>query len=117
MYPDKREPAGSKFLLNFYNAFEISIHINPIPLQLFPRHINLHHQLLMRLRYIIEREDAPPQLEEEIGTQRHKGPERKLLQVYQLCCSNARLDGKGAYDGYYFVLDGFGEGNYVEEAG
>ena len=49
---------------------QISIHINPIPLQLFPRHINLPHQLLMCLRYIIEREDAPPQLEKEIRTQR-----------------------------------------------
>ena len=30
--------------------------------------------------YIIEREDAPAQLEEEVRTEGYKGPERKLLQ-------------------------------------
>lgn len=31
--------------------------------------------------YIIEREDAPAQLEEEIRTEGYEGPERKLLQA------------------------------------
>ena len=35
----------------------------------------------MCLRYIIEREDAPAQLEKEVGTKRDQGPEGKLLQV------------------------------------
>ena len=33
----------------------------------------------MCLRYIIEREDAPSQLKEEVRSKRNEGPERELL--------------------------------------
>lgn len=33
----------------------------------------------MCLRYIIEREDAQPQLEQEVRSKRNEGPERELV--------------------------------------
>lgn len=70
---------------DFYCAYLLysttSIHIYPIPLQLFPSHINLPHQLLMRPWYIIEGEDAPSQLEKKVGAEGDESPEGKLLEV------------------------------------
>ena len=80
----RKERLGSRIIRVFYNAAVYSntlIHIDPILLQLFPCHIDLPHQFLMRFRYIIECENAPPQLEEEIGTEGYESPERELLQV------------------------------------
>lgn len=51
----------------------------------------------MRSRYIVESENAPSQLEEEVGTEGDESPEWK--------------------DWYDFVLDGLGAGYDVEEAG
>lgn len=38
-------------------------------------------------------------------------------RYYQLCNSYGSLGGREAYDWYDLVLNGFGEGYYVEEAG
>lgn len=59
----------------------ISIHINPHPLQLHPRLINLRHQLLMCLRNIVECEHAIAELEEEVCAEGNEGPEGKLVYV------------------------------------
>lgn len=83
----------------FYNAdvySSTSIHIDPIPPQLFPRYFNLPHQLLMCLRYIIEREDAQPQLEQQVRSKRDEGPERELvLQTTSGLQESWWLHGKG----------------------
>lgn len=60
--------------------YPLSIHINPITPQLLPRHLDLAHQLLIRFRYIIERKNTPPKLEQEVGTERYENPEGKLWQ-------------------------------------
>ena len=42
------------------------INVNPLPPQLPLRDLNLLHQLLMRLRHILERDDAPSELEQQV---------------------------------------------------
>lgn len=55
-----------------------SINVDTFTPQLFLRNLNLSHQLLMSFRYIIECENAPPKLKEEVGAQGHQSPEGEL---------------------------------------
>lgn len=78
----------------------------------------------MCLRYIIEREDAQPQLEQQVRSKRNEDPERELvLQTASELQESWWLHGQGrkerveAYNWYDFVLDRLGRGDYVEETG
>jgi len=55
---------------------KLSIHSHtPLP-QIRLSLIDLFHELLMRFRYIVEREDAVAKIEEEVCAERHDGPQR-----------------------------------------
>lgn len=51
------------------------IHLNASLPQIRPGQINLCHQLLVRLRHIVECQNTPSQLEHEVCAERNKGPE------------------------------------------
>lgn len=72
----------------------------------------------MSFRYIIERKNAPAQLEKEVRTEGYECPERKLLQAFVSYAVIVEIWGRlKAYDWYDFVLDGLCEWDYVEETG
>lgn len=57
-------------------AYLVDVHaLGP---QIRPRKINLLHEFCVCLGYIVEREDAVPELEKEVGTEGDKSPERQL---------------------------------------
>lgn len=75
LYPDffsTRPPSAS-----------ISINVNAFAPQFFLCNLNLSHQFLMCLRYIIECEYTPAQLEKKVGAKGHEGPEGKLVSSRQ----------------------------------
>ena len=73
----------------------------------------------MCFRDIIKCEDAPTQLEKEVGSKGNESPEWKLFAEIISIAGAMVIRGHGAraYNWYDFVLDDFGEGDYVEEAG
>jgi hypothetical protein len=55
--------------------------IHALCLKVFPRLGYLLHELLVRVRYVVEGEDSPAELEEEVCAKGNEGPEGKLLHV------------------------------------
>lgn len=55
-----------------------SVHINAQLPQIDLGHFNLLHQLLVRIRNVVECEDAPAEAEEEERTKGNEGPEGEL---------------------------------------
>ena len=54
------------------------VYRNALLLKLYPRLINLFHELIVSIRYVVEGEHAVAQLEKEICAERDDGPERQL---------------------------------------
>ena len=60
------------------NTVKESVDIHPLRPQLPPRNLDLPQELLVRFRHIIESEDAPAELEEEVGAEGDESPEGEL---------------------------------------
>lgn len=59
----------------------ISTNINALGSELCPSLLDLCHQLRVCLRYVVEGEDAPAELEEEVCAEGNERPERDLAMI------------------------------------
>lgn len=64
--------------LGHHGYIAMSSNINPLAPQIFPRHLDLPHQLLVRVGHVIECEYTPSELKQEIGSERYDRPKGKL---------------------------------------
>lgn len=80
---DPRDRVVATMQLRGFGYMAISlININAFAAELFPRHLDLPHQFLVRLGYVIECEHAPTELEEEVRAERDQGPEWELWHMF-----------------------------------
>lgn len=63
-----------------YGAIPL-VHIHAQFSQVHLGQINLGHQLLVRLGYIVEGHDIPAESEEEVGAERDESPEGQLDSI------------------------------------
>lgn len=57
-----------------------SININPSTHKVTPRHLDLSNQFFMGFWSVVEGEDAPSQLEQQVGAGGYNRPERELRE-------------------------------------
>jgi hypothetical protein len=85
--------------------------IHPLSLQILPRLLYLLLDFLVRLRYVVECEDAPAELKEEVCAEGNQAPEGNLCHSVS-CRSYSRHRERGArktYDRHDLLLDRLGK--------
>lgn len=75
------------------HRIHISIHIHTLALQIFPRLLNLRHQLLVGLRNVIEGENSVAEFAQEIGAEGDEGPEGELF-LFDSMSANSLEEGE-----------------------
>lgn len=65
--------------LFLFHRIHTSIHIHTLALQIFPRLLNLRHQLLVGLRNVVEGENSIAEFAQEVGAEGDEGPEGELF--------------------------------------
>lgn len=74
-----KRPVLLSLSLSLFHRIHISIHIHTLALQIFPRLLNLRHQLLVGLRNVVEGENSVAEFAQEIGAEGDEGPEGELF--------------------------------------
>ncbi len=78
-------------------SLPLLVHIHAQCPQLFLRHLDLRHQLLVRLGDVVEGQDAPAEAGEEVRAESDQEPEGKLFGSIVSCplCKERRCAGLG----------------------
>tara|TARA_R110002003_G_scaffold290_4_gene18555 strand:+ start:2975 stop:3379 length:405 start_codon:yes stop_codon:yes gene_type:complete len=79
--------------------------IHPFSLQVDPSLLYLRLQFFIRIRYIVEREYAPAEFEEEVCAEGDEYPEGDLKHVSHTWVINLFWYGRGTYDRHDLLLN------------